>query len=778
MIKSNSKIFILSYIVIFLLTRLINLYALPPFIDELFHVIWAQATVDGDLFVGLREGLRLTQIWGIVILAQFLTDPLLAARGVSVLSGLISGVVCYKLALALYPNDRRLGYIAALFYWLCPFALFHDRIAVPDTLLTMLIGIIILVSVRLWQYPATRWAIVLGAALGLAALTKVYAVLYYMTPILCWLFLGRNISRAKIIGLMTIVGLILALALLPVFIIGRQLYDDNINGVTVLTSTPAEFFEFLGHNLSLTIEWLSAYLTWPFVVLLIFALILIATKRDKPGLMLTLLAIGPLLFFAAIFTRWYPRYLLLCLIPLSVIFAWAIRQLACLLLRLTKKAVDREIPLIHAQFALQSAILLILAIPALYFDYLIITVSPWAPFPTLDKWQYFEGPYAGYGLQESAQFIEQMAEQYPKLTIMGGTSSLDFVDIALQFEVMGLRLYLPASQKISWQKINDFELNTFQMLDAYAREGPALTLRTVETDEDSGLAFLGTRFYQAWQIASFPKPGHQMEIDIYQWLLPHDFAIRWFQQGGDREPRVAWSASDAVVTASGGVLIDWSQLSATTSQALPQALATANVEYVLVNPQLINRQPDLFAPFMTTDGTRLSLSQLPPGWRLAFVYPDLNCQWCLFQLRPPDHSTRIIFRESHDPARSIELEGYDISATQLSPGESFHITLYWKSLETLSLPHLVFIHVVDASGQLVDQIDEPPLQGQWPVNTWRPGDMLADRHTLTLDSTLPVGDYKILIGLYNPLDSERMVVDTDEYPGLDNAVKLMDLSVK
>jgi hypothetical protein len=335
---------------------------------------------------------------------------------------------------------------------------------------------------------------------------------------------------------------------------------------------------------------------------------------------------------------------------------------------------------------------------------------------------------------------------------------------------------LQGLDKVSFQPIDDFDPETIQRLNTYAREGPTLAIKTLGIDVDGAsipsndFGFLDSSGHpQVWQLASFPKPGNLMEVNLYQWLLPPDFALHWFQQGGDADPRIARYPSDTPAT-TGGALIDWPQTS--TPEAMQQALAAENVEYIFANPELVNSQPNLFAPFMTTDGARLRLNQLPPGWRLAFVYPDLNCEWCLFQLRPPDHPIQLTFGES------IELEGYDVSATQLSPGDSLHVTLYWQSLRLVPESYLVFVHLLDENGTLVGQIDQPPLQGKWLTNNWRPGDRLADRHTLSLSPTLAWGNYTVRVGLYNPTTLERMSARGEQNQVLDNAVVLTPLSLE
>ena len=127
---SWTSITIVTCVLIFLATRLVNLTSFPIFGDETSYIRYAQLTAKGDLFAGLRASLRLTHIWLIVVALRLFSDPLLAARVGSVVSGLIGCVICYKLATMLYPG-RRIGYITALFYLLSPFS---SRNLVPSSL--------------------------------------------------------------------------------------------------------------------------------------------------------------------------------------------------------------------------------------------------------------------------------------------------------------------------------------------------------------------------------------------------------------------------------------------------------------------------------------------------------------------------------------------------------------------------------------------------------------------------------------------------------------------
>jgi hypothetical protein len=796
---------IATYILIFLVTRLVNLTAFPLFVDEGRHIVGAQLTTSGDLFNGLKFGLKQLYIWIIAIPFSFFGNHLLVARMVSVLSGLISAGLCYKLAVTLYPG-RQTGYIAALFYLISPFALFFDRLALTDSLLTMLVGVNILVSLQLWREPSLKRALALGIVFGLIALTKAYAIFYAITPLLFWLILGKiNVSQAspalikiegnggafsksaalrhiyqeasrwgRIAKLMAVAYIIPLFTLFLILIVGQNAYRNEyaakFSPEVLLASPRMEFLGVYRDNLWLAVDWLGTYLTLPFASLLIFTLVLIVIKRDKVGILLSILLILPFLFLPFIFTVWYSRYLMPSIIPISILIAWGIDHLVEFVFFLAAKIRLKSSRSSLSGLMLQGGLLLVLSIPSFPFDFWLITEPLQAPLPASDRWDYIESRFSGYGLEESAQIVAKFAERYPELIILRGTNLIDTIS---SLDVIGMSLYLPNPEKISFKLLGDLDSTTVHRLDTLARQAPTLTLRTFDVNDDSESTLPKIFEHpQAWKLASFPKPGQQVILDLYQWLLPPDFALHWFEQGGDADPKVAWQATDTLITSAAGEMVDWSQISSSTSEAMQPSLAAADVEYVFATPKLVAEQPELFAPFMTTDGTRLRLVQLPPGWRLAFVYPDINCNWCLFQLKPPGHLINIMLGET------VELEGYDISAIQLPPGASLHVTLYWNSLGILPESYIVFVHLLDANGNLVGQVDELPLQGHWTTNSWRMGDKLADRHTLSLDATLSEGDYTLVVGLYNPINLERLPIQAEQNLIMNNGVKLTTISIK
>ncbi len=67
---------------------------------------------------------------------------------------------------------------------------------------------------------------------------------------------------------------------------------------------------------------------------------------------------------------------------------------------------------------------------------------------------------------------------------------------------------------------------------------------------------------------------------------------------------------------------------------------------------------------------------------------------------------------------------------------------------------------MNAQGQLVAQMDRPPLLGLFPTSQWPASTAhgIGDRFFVPLPEDLPAGDYRLIIGLYHSETLERLSV--------------------
>ena len=105
----------------------------------------------------------------------------------------------------------------------------------------------------------------------------------------------------------------------------------------------------------------------------------------------------------------------------------------------------------------------------------------------------------------------------------------------------------------------------------------------------------------------------------------------------------------------------------------------------------------------------------------------------------------------------ISLLGY--SSGTLKAGQPLTVTWVWQTLSETTKDYTVFVHLVDASGRILAQVDEGPRAGAYPTSLWMKGEVVTDEHTLAVPASLPPGPYKLQVGFYLQETGERLLVD-------------------
>jgi hypothetical protein len=107
----------------------------------------------------------------------------------------------------------------------------------------------------------------------------------------------------------------------------------------------------------------------------------------------------------------------------------------------------------------------------------------------------------------------------------------------------------------------------------------------------------------------------------------------------------------------------------------------------------------------------------------------------------------------------IALDGYALSATEARPGDILQLTLFWRTDVALSERYKVFVHLyADVNAPPLAQTDSEPGGGLVLTTIWEPGQRVADNHGLLLPPDLPPGEYRLMLGLYNIQNLERLPV--------------------
>lgn len=381
---------------LFFVTRLANLKIIPIFTDEAIYSYWAQVALHdpANRFISMTDGKQPLFIWLAAIGQYFISDPLIATRMVSVVSGLGSLIGIYLLASILF--NKKVAVIASVLYLILPFTLLYDRMALYDSLLTMFCIWVVYISVKMAKKPQLDLALLNGIALGLALITKSSADFYLcLLPFSAIFFNFRKNSKffvLKYLFFLFLTALIAqifysTLRLSPYFYIIAQKNLTFIRSFHEVINNP---FQFFSSNVQAIFGWIITYTQLPLTFFFIIGSLFGLFKKNLAVLYLLILVLAPFLAEALFNKVLYPRFVLFYYPFIILIIAYFMEQV---LNRFSSKKV------------LITLVFLISVILPAYISLKLITSPVKAAIPTADSEQYLNAWPAGYGAQEVVDFL-------------------------------------------------------------------------------------------------------------------------------------------------------------------------------------------------------------------------------------------------------------------------------------------------------------------------------------------------------------------------------------
>lgn len=389
-LKYRNEIFILLILfAAYFILRLPNLTLQPIFADEAIYIRWAQVMrAEPTLrFLPLSDGKTPFFMWTMMPFLKIFEDPLFAGRFLSVLSGFATLLGVFMLARKVF--NLRTAFWAAFFYAIVPYAVFFDRMALVDSMLSGFTVWAIYFALWLARSQRLDLAMILGFLLGGAMLTK--------TPGMINLFLlPLTIRRYNLVKLVLFwavaagIALIMynALRLGPNFHLLSSRNADYVFSPLELVGRPLD--PFIPHFRDIA-DWFPKLLTWPVIGFMVYGLWVLIKTKHRLGWVIFLWALMPLLLNMAFLRTFTARYLLPS-IPLFLILAgYGIGKIS------------------------NKILMLLLVIPlmflALKFDWELLTNPPPPSLPQEERKGYFEQWTAGYGFKEIAKFLTLQKEK-------------------------------------------------------------------------------------------------------------------------------------------------------------------------------------------------------------------------------------------------------------------------------------------------------------------------------------------------------------------------------
>jgi hypothetical protein len=95
-------------------------------------------------------------------------------------------------------------------------------------------------------------------------------------------------------------------------------------------------------------------------------------------------------------------------------------------------------------------------------------------------------------------------------------------------------------------------------------------------------------------------------------------------------------------------------------------------------------------------------------------------------------------------------------ATVVGPGSEIPVELLWQASEPSTEPLVVVLQLFDRKNGVVAGLEAEPLDGRYPVQLWKKGEVVRDKHVLILPDSVSPGTYDLIVGLYRSSDGERL----------------------
>jgi hypothetical protein len=140
------------------------------------------------------------------------------------------------------------------------------------------------------------------------------------------------------------------------------------------------------------------------------------------------------------------------------------------------------------------------------------------------------------------------------------------------------------------------------------------------------------------------------------------------------------------------------------------------------------------------------------GRELAHFRPlsDSSLLTPMFTQTTPERTINVVW------ANQVELVGYEVSPAVVSPGQPITLNLYWRSLTDQTFDARLFLQLIDAAGQPLNQWEGEAFRED--AYRWRPNGLLASQHTLWLGPRAAPGPYLMRLGFFDDRTGQRLPI--------------------
>jgi hypothetical protein len=100
------------------------------------------------------------------------------------------------------------------------------------------------------------------------------------------------------------------------------------------------------------------------------------------------------------------------------------------------------------------------------------------------------------------------------------------------------------------------------------------------------------------------------------------------------------------------------------------------------------------------------------------------------------------------PSPALSLLGLDRDRSDLRPGETLALSLYWQAAAPLGAATVSLW--LEGEGEALPLWEGDPVHGRYPFVQWQPPEFVRDRYALRLPAGAPAGDWELRLALLRP----------------------------
>ncbi len=127
----------------------------------------------------------------------------------------------------------------------------------------------------------------------------------------------------------------------------------------------------------------------------------------------------------------------------------------------------------------------------------------------------------------------------------------------------------------------------------------------------------------------------------------------------------------------------------------------------------------------------------------------------------------------------VTLLGYaPVPSSTMRGGHTLRVVVEWRAERKIGKPYVTLAHLIDSRGHVWAQEDREPIYGIIPPSSWDPGDIMRDQYTFELPVTMPPGDYRLEVGIWDPDAQESLEIKDAHGQELGNRAIIGDLRVE